>query len=185
MKNRTIVHDHLTVTREHRSQRRREFDRAYAEFGPGVREYLRSILRDPEECEEAVQDTWVAFYGLLEREEPRRTRPLLLTIARRCGLDRLRRRQRKAGVQPLKDDESPPPRDGTLEEMMRECIERLPLELREVFVMRHRMRLSYAEMAECLRVPEGTIASRLHAALRKMRSLLDDEGLSRPRGESA
>ncbi len=48
----------------------------------------------------------------------------------------------------------------------------LPVEQREVVVLRHRLDLSHAEMAELLNVPEGTIKSRLARALAVLREHL-------------
>jgi len=44
---------------------------------------------------------------------------------------------------------------------------------REILTLRHMEELSYAEIAEILGVPKGTVMSRLHAARRSLREALD------------
>ncbi len=46
-------------------------------------------------------------------------------------------------------------------------------EHREIIALRHFQELSYAEIAACLRIPQGTVMSRLHAARRALRSRLE------------
>ena len=57
------------------------------------------------------------------------------------------------------------------------AIAALPADQREAVILRHRLGLSQAEMAETLRVPEGTVKSRLSCALAALRGSL--EGLDR------
>ncbi|MFF8602546.1 RNA polymerase sigma factor [Streptomyces sp. NPDC015232] len=53
-----------------------------------------------------------------------------------------------------------------------EGLERLPVKQRQVLVLRFYADLSVAGIAEQLGVPEGTVKSRLHAAVRAMRERL-------------
>ncbi len=50
---------------------------------------------------------------------------------------------------------------------------RLPEEQRTAFLLSVREGLSYAEIARVCRCPEGTVASRKHQAVRRLRELLD------------
>ena len=47
---------------------------------------------------------------------------------------------------------------------------------REILTLRHIDELSYAEIAEVLEVPKGTVMSRLHAARRGLREALERAG---------
>jgi RNA polymerase sigma-70 factor (ECF subfamily) len=53
---------------------------------------------------------------------------------------------------------------------LRERIAELPENLRAVLLLRYYEAMNEAEMAEVLGVPRGTIKSRLHAALRRLRA---------------
>jgi len=48
----------------------------------------------------------------------------------------------------------------------------LPPEQRSVFVLVRNQGLKYAEVAEVLDIPVGTVRSRMHAATRRLQSLL-------------
>jgi len=52
---------------------------------------------------------------------------------------------------------------------------RLPVKLRETLVLHAKYELSVAEIADLLRIPEGTVKSRLFGARRRMESLLKEE----------
>jgi len=51
---------------------------------------------------------------------------------------------------------------------LRNCIESLPLEYREVIIMRELEELSYREIAEMASVPIGTVMSRLARARKRL-----------------
>jgi RNA polymerase sigma-70 factor (ECF subfamily) len=52
---------------------------------------------------------------------------------------------------------------------------RLPAKLRETLVLHAKYELSTAEIAKLLRIPEGTVKSRLFAARKKLSNLLKEE----------
>ena len=55
---------------------------------------------------------------------------------------------------------------------MRAAIEQLPLEFREIIILREYEELSYQEIAAVLDCPPGTVMSRLARARFKLRELL-------------
>jgi len=56
--------------------------------------------------------------------------------------------------------------------LMRESIQLLPPELRETLALRLEQELSYEEIARVLDIPVGTVRSRLHTAVLRLRSAL-------------
>jgi RNA polymerase sigma-70 factor (ECF subfamily) len=60
---------------------------------------------------------------------------------------------------------------------------RLSIDHRAVVVLHHYLDLSLAEVAESLGVPEGTVRSRLHYAMRGLRAALDAD--ARPTSREA
>ena len=88
--------------------------------------------------------------------------------ARRRAFDTFRDETRASGADVAAAPQLPP--DG---ELMR-LLDRLPDRLREVLVLRHYHDLAEAEIAEVLGIPRGTVKSRLHAAVRAARALLED-----------
>src|SRR5262245_38324723 len=90
--------------------------------------------------------------------------------ARRRALDSLREEARASGRDHVAAPELAG--DGRLGLRLAE----LPERLREVLVLRYYQDLGEAEIAEILDIPRGTVKSRLHAAVRAARSLLEEDG---------
>jgi RNA polymerase sigma-70 factor (ECF subfamily) len=59
-------------------------------------------------------------------------------------------------------------------EQVRAAIEQLPMEFREIIILREYEELSYQEIAAVLDCPPGTVMSRLARARSKLRELLPD-----------
>jgi RNA polymerase sigma factor (sigma-70 family) len=59
--------------------------------------------------------------------------------------------------------------------LMRRSIEQLPRELRETLELRLEQEMSYEEISRVLRIPIGTVRSRLHAAVLRLRSALTSQ----------
>ena len=57
-------------------------------------------------------------------------------------------------------------------QFLNEALERLPLEFREVIVLRELEGLSYKEIAELAGIPVGTVMSRLARARERLQELL-------------
>ncbi len=55
---------------------------------------------------------------------------------------------------------------------MREAIDELPAEFREILTLRHQEGLSYKEIADITQVPPGTVMSRLARARAKLKECL-------------
>jgi len=55
---------------------------------------------------------------------------------------------------------------------MREAIRQLPVELRETLELRLEQELSYEEIAAALEIPVGTVRSRIHNAIKRLRIVL-------------
>ncbi|HEV8431119.1 MAG TPA: sigma-70 family RNA polymerase sigma factor [Pyrinomonadaceae bacterium] len=64
-------------------------------------------------------------------------------------------------------------------QLVNEAIEKLPIEFREVVVLRELEELSYKEIAVVVGVPIGTVMSRLARARKRLLTLLEQERLPR------
>jgi DNA-directed RNA polymerase specialized sigma24 family protein len=66
---------------------REAFAAIYDRYAPRIYDFLRSLLRDPDEAADALQDTFlVAGARLHQLRDPDRLRPWLYAIARHRGL---------------------------------------------------------------------------------------------------
>ena len=66
---------------------------------------------------------------------------------------------------------------GELREALAKAIETLPDDAKRTLLLREVDGLSYAEIAESLGIPKGTVMSRLHHARRRVRALLEEAGM--------
>lgn len=143
-----------------------EIAELYRTAGPALWAHLRRKVDDPHAAEELFQETFLAAAenpaGLQAAASPR---AWLFGIARNLVLEHLRR-YRLRRTTPLPEDlTQPAERDGDELAAMRAAIVRLPEGQREVLELRLRDQLSYAEIAEALGLPIGTVRSRLHHAI--------------------
>ncbi len=149
------------------------------------------ILGDADAAHDAVQEAFVKAYRALDRFELGRSfRPWILQILRNQCRDMLRRR--KAGFEVKRMNEvlaerlpssSSPERDhqrGEAREILWRGLGRLSVDHREVLVMKELQGLNYAEIAEAIDVPEGTVASRLYHARRALKEVLEEMGVEYP-----
>ena len=67
-------------------------------------------------------------------------------------------------------------RDLDHKELMEHALARLEPELRSLFLLREVEKLSYAEIAAALQIPEGTVASRLSRARQLLKQYLIELG---------
>lgn len=164
-----------------------------AAFAQIVRRYQRDLyqflfrfLGNSASAEDVFQETFVQiFQSANQFETGRNFRPWLFTIAANKARDHLRSRARKkttslhASIDPHSGDgnqyidlmsavESSPSEGLEYEELqhrINEAISRLPENLREVIVLAYFNQLPYKQIAEILKVPLGTVKSRLHSAV--------------------
>ena len=144
---------------------------------------IRSLLRDEDEVEDAMQQAWLAAYASLGSFEGGSTFSTWLTrIAMNEALLHLRRRRRLHSVYDPAEDgtvaafpgESPEGQAASRElvRMLEAAIDALPDLYRTVFVLREVEGLSTAETSSCLGVSEEVVRVRLHRARQALREEL-------------
>lgn len=129
-----------------------------------------NILRDSHEAEDAAQDAFVRSFRELGRlRDDRAFASYIYRVCVRLCMDKLRsRRVEPAEFEAVKNSEAPGVETKIVVEKV---LQKLSPELRITLVLREMERLSYEEVAEVLRVPMGTVRSRLHVAREKFREL--------------
>lgn len=149
------------------------------------------ILRDADLAEDAVQQALVAIWqDLPALRDPDRFEAWTYRIVVRCCRAEARRHRRPGGQVVDVSAELARPDDPMEHVVRREQLDRafaaLDLDQRTVVVLRHLVGLPLGEIAEILGVPYGTAGSRLHYALRQMRTAIEaDERLTLPGGQPA
>ena len=142
--------------------------------------FARWLTRNDAEAEDVVQDACVRalrYFPSLRDGDPR---AWFFAIVRNAWYSRVGRRSGSMGtidanqVEPL--DDGPDPETQLLRQdtvvRVRGAIEQLPVEFREVLVLREIEGLSYKEIAAVVHVPIGTVMSRLARARERLQTTL-------------
>lgn len=102
----------------------------------------------------------------------------LFGIARNVARRELRRLRRESSELLSPESVAAPPMDSgaTAEDVHRmwEAISRLPEHLRQTLTLRLNEEMRYEEIAAALDIPVGTVRSRLHQAVSRLRQTLND-----------
>jgi RNA polymerase sigma-70 factor (ECF subfamily) len=130
--------------------------------------FARQFVRTSADAEDIVQDAFVRFW---RKEHSIENRGLLYATVRSVALDLLRRdarRARREANAALEVEQSTLPQfdfdDGSQRELAA-AIDLLPVEQREVLVMKIWNELTFAEIAGALEISQNTAASRYRYAL--------------------
>ncbi len=135
-------------------------------------------------AEEAFQEAFLQVHlSVKSFDTSRKFRPWLYTIASNKARDLLRKKARRPSINLsglendekefdlldalLTDDTTPEDiySQKQLCQQVRDIVDGLPVNLREILVLAYFNQLSYKEMAESLNIPLGTVKSRLHSAV--------------------
>lgn len=150
--------------------------------------FLLRLVGDRAAAEDVFQDTFLQIHLSASTFDARRKfRPWLFTIAANKGRDLLRKNSRRRAIAlstpvggPGDGEKSgelvdllaldlPGPEEGLeradLERQVQRAIDRLSPVLREVLLLAYFQKFSYAQIADQLGVPLGTVKSRLHSAV--------------------
>lgn len=162
-----------------------------AAFGALVERYQNAVynlayrmLGSPEEAEDAAQEIFVRIYRQLARYDPgRKFSTWVLTIATNYCIDQLRRRRMQfvplENIIPWARARETGPEGEALDREARDEVQRLlrdlPEKYRAVLVLRYWQDLSCAEIADVLKLPEGTVKTQLHRARKALGQLLTNQ----------
>jgi RNA polymerase sigma-70 factor, ECF subfamily len=155
-------------------------------YRPDLLVYLRRTMKDAAAAEDVAQETFLRLHRAADQFEPSRgLRPWLFSIAANVARDYYRYHSRRPATSLQAPARANDPEGMTLaslqqaqtdapharielhelQEQIRRLIDRMPPHLREILLLAYFRQLSYNEMSETLRIPLGTVKSRLHAAV--------------------
>jgi RNA polymerase sigma-70 factor, ECF subfamily len=153
------------------------FDRLYERYERPLFGFIRVQLGGGADAEDVLHEAFLAV--LRQRAMPgevRSFRAWIHQVARNLCLNRVRSRNRAGrAVEAVREDigVDEPTADHALErhehaEMLRRAVARLPRSLSEVYRLRA-SGMSYEEVAGVLGVPVGTVKSRMHEMVKRLR----------------
>ena len=132
------------------------------------------------EGEDLVQETYLRLWKYRREYKPTaKLSTFLFLMARQVRIDALRRQARREnreekwiGEQPTSEG----PKAFGVREDVRWALAKLSEPLRDVIELGVFQDLPYAEVAEILGIPVGTVKSRMHNALKELKEIFDEHG---------
>jgi RNA polymerase sigma-70 factor (ECF subfamily) len=182
--------DEMLLAESHHHGDARAFAELVHRYERELYSYLRRYLGDAAMAEDVFQATFLQIHLKSGQfEEGRKFRPWLYTIATNQAIDAQRRNKRHRMVSLDRRNQGDREEDvGTLSELLvskeagpaahmaaderrrwiRQAVKTLPDSLRSAVTLVYYQGLKYREAAEALRVPVGTVKSRLHTAITRL-----------------
>jgi RNA polymerase sigma-70 factor, ECF subfamily len=156
------------------------------EYISSLYSYAMVLTRNRAEAEDLVQETYVRAIGAMGNlRGDSNVKSWLFTILRNVWLNQLRKRRTTPEMVAIDVEENAgnavveTSRDPHAvyvskveQQQVREAIQQLPTDFREIILLREYEELSYQEIASILDCPPGTVMSRLARARSKLRKLL-------------
>lgn len=148
--------------------------------------FVLSRVRNRETAEDVTQEVLVkAYFNLPKLKDLTRFRSWLFSIASNHLKDMMRRRK----LPTVEDNNEPPSRERYVEEdmtdeavheesrarLLRQALERLTIEQRSVLTLCDIEGFSYREISQIMKIPLGTVQSRIFYARKKLREILEKE----------
>jgi RNA polymerase sigma-70 factor (ECF subfamily) len=162
---------------------RQAFAVVFAHFAPRVKAYLMRLGAEAGQAEDLMQDVMLTVWRRADTYDPSQAGAAtwIFAIARNRRIDALRRERRPA-VDPndptlVPDAPSPAEQVAAAVEWDRRlaaAIRVLPPEQAEMLRLAYYEDRSHSDIAGKLRLPLGTVKSRLRLALARLRSSLED-----------
>jgi len=147
--------------------------------------YIYGLVGSFDQAEDVVQEAFVRVYGALNTFKPEFAfYPWLSTIARNIAFTQVNREERKESLDNLteKGFDTASAELGPLERLLDAESEKrfykalmgMPVTYRSVFVLRHFENMDYVQIAHYLKIPPGTVDSRLYRARKYLMDELKD-----------
>ncbi|MCW2988716.1 MAG: polymerase ECF-type sigma factor [Solirubrobacterales bacterium] len=150
----------------------------YVRYSPDVLRYVRKLVQDDYEAEDITQNVFMKLMSVICKYEPREVpfAAWILRVARNVALDYLRaRRATPSDEIRVRDDEH-----GRIShergQDLRQALEGLPDEQRDVLVLRHIVGLSPVEIASVLGKTESSVHGLHHRGRLSLKASLQQLG---------
>ncbi len=156
-----------------------------------VLSFVHRFLPSPDDAEDVSQDVFVQAFHRLHQFDPSigQFRSWLFRIAANMSMNELRRRERRQARESIvardrdQDGQSAGADrlDGRMSAGVREALLSLPSKERQVILLAFYHDMAYREISELLGIPLGTVKSRIHCGVTRLRRVFvpREEGESR------
>jgi RNA polymerase sigma-70 factor (ECF subfamily) len=172
------------------------FEEEALDLSDQVYRVARRLVSSREEAEDLVQDTYARAFRSWQQYQPgTNMRAWLLRILTNLNIDRGRRIQRTPETQPLEEgdyflynrlestiSEENPDEERVIDRLSQnavvDALAEVPHSFRDVIVLVDIGEFSYAEAAQILDIPIGTVMSRLHRGRRILKQNLAEKAVT-------
>lgn len=169
---------------------KQELEMCIDEYGKDIYSFCKHLTNNLQEADDLYQDTFLTAIEIKEKiDYDNNPKSYLLSIALRIWKNKKRKfawRKRIADVRSMADERD----TGMVEsaemsleeritgkekdEVIRMAVNRLPEKLKIVVLLFYMEDLSTAQIAEAVKIPAGTVLSRLHQARKILKKELED-----------
>ncbi len=169
---------------------KQELEACINEYGKDIYSFCRHLAGSQQEADDLYQDTFLKAVELSEKiNATDQTKSYLLSIAVGIWKNRKRKfawRKRIADIQSIVDEKDVPicapeefsPEQQVLgkekQELVRQAVGRLPKQLQVIVLLFYMEDLSTRQIAGILKIPAGTVKSRLYQARKRLEKELED-----------
>lgn len=170
----------LQIIRRAQARDREAFAALFAQYKNLVYRSASLMLGDPHDAEDALQEVFVLVHRSLDGFDPHKG--AFTTWLHRITINYCLNHRRKRSFLSTPLDEALstgefPGAQSAEDEAIWQAVRGLSDKQQAVVVLRYYWDLSYAEVAQILDIPLGTVKSRLDLALKTLRPLLDEQML--------
>lgn len=138
---------------------------------------VRFLVANVTDSDDIVQEIYISVYRSLHQYDLTRPfRPWLMTIAirqvhtyRRQRWRHFRLLQKVEVKEEMQEDFSHALTDKMSQQALIHAVSKLPFKLKQVIILHYLNQHTQEEVSEILNIPLGTVKSRIHAALQKLR----------------
>lgn len=147
----------------------RAFDALYRTCGAGLQGFLKQLLGNRQAAEDLTQETFASLWQHPNGFDPERgtLRSYVFGAGRKRAAEwwRKQKQQTHSAAEPVEACKA------ETQSLIGNAFGKLPLEQRSLLWLREVEGQSYAELADVLGIPEGTVRSRLFAARSALRQV--------------
>lgn len=153
-----------------------DIEELFITYKKPIYQFIYRYCQDEQLCLDLVQDTFIRFqkYQKHFNEEKSSIKTYLFRMAYQLMINRLKRRSRLEKILPFLYVQS---QQHTLAHedkiTVQSAILQLPDEQRAVILLTYYHDMTQKDISEVLDIPIGTVKSRLHTSLRKLKGLLE------------
>lgn len=160
------------------------FSYIYEQYWASLFKYVIRILPDQSDAADVIQETFITFWELREKQQHIKSiKAYLFIMARNLAFKRFRMHLRQHEFQEnfiafhsqwdQATQQSIETKD--LSSLIDGEIDKLPERMREVFILSRKEHLSYQEIAEKLGISDATVKKQISNALKYLRLRIDEE----------